>query len=105
MTKRDTKRSGPLVLPNIQFGGFGLDGHPNLQIEMLIHVSCQMIERIEAILGINTMATSRNASAPPPGREHGPLDLRCAPRPAACISSRRGKQRRGEPPAGPFCDS
>ncbi|KAK2030516.1 hypothetical protein LX32DRAFT_651487 [Colletotrichum zoysiae] len=80
-TKADTKRpGGPLVLPNIQFGGFGLDGHPNLQIEMLIHVSCQMMERIEAILGIDAMAAGGgDAPAPPPGREHGPLDLRCAP--------------------------
>lgn len=70
-TDNNTKRSGPpLVLPNIQFGGFGLDNHPNLQIEMLMHVSCQMMHKIEAILGIDTLAAGISSSS---------SDLRCAP--------------------------
>nr|XP_036576980.1 C6 finger domain-containing protein [Colletotrichum truncatum]KAF6783834.1 C6 finger domain-containing protein [Colletotrichum truncatum] len=71
----------PTVLPNIQFGGFGLDGHPNLQIEMLIHVSSQMLQKIENIMGFDT-ATAQNHPPPPPPspcREHGLLDLGCAP--------------------------
>ncbi|KAH8199742.1 hypothetical protein TruAng_006087 [Truncatella angustata] len=44
----------PLVLPDLQFGGFGLDRHPDLQIEILIHVSCQMLQKIDATLGISS---------------------------------------------------
>ncbi|TDZ24971.1 Cytochalasin cluster regulator ccsR [Colletotrichum orbiculare MAFF 240422] len=50
--KKKTRVSGPSILPDINIGGFGLDCHPHLQIEMLIHVSCQMLQRIEGVLGV-----------------------------------------------------
>ncbi|KAM0334355.1 hypothetical protein ACHAQA_001381 [Verticillium albo-atrum] len=61
----DEKRAGPLVLPNIHIGGFSLDGHPPLQIEMLIHVSCQMLQKIEALLGIDSAAEDATAMSHP----------------------------------------
>ncbi|GKT83700.1 C6 finger domain-containing protein [Colletotrichum tofieldiae] len=50
---RHGKEMGPAILPDINMGGFGLNYHPHLQIEMLIHVSCQMLQRIESVLGID----------------------------------------------------
>ncbi|GJC80290.1 cytochalasin cluster regulator ccsR [Colletotrichum liriopes] len=59
--KRHGKEMGPAILPDINMGGFGLKCHPHLQIEMLIHVSCQMLQRIESVLGIDP--TSRESCA------------------------------------------
>ncbi|KAK1997790.1 hypothetical protein LX36DRAFT_657215 [Colletotrichum falcatum] len=42
-----------VVLLNLNISGFNLSWHPHLQIEMLVHISCQMMQRIEPILGID----------------------------------------------------
>lgn len=42
----------PSVLPGLRLGGFDLDSYKDLQIEVLIHISATMLERIELALGI-----------------------------------------------------
>ncbi|OBR13038.1 C6 finger domain-containing protein [Colletotrichum higginsianum IMI 349063] len=83
MLKGDKKNAGPLVLPDIRLGGFHLDGHPHLQIEMLIHLSCQILHRIETTLGIDSTGSGNQAPAQPTmpsaHRESGLLDPRCTP--------------------------
>ncbi|KID72762.1 hypothetical protein MBR_08164, partial [Metarhizium brunneum ARSEF 3297] len=69
----DPKRMEPFVLPNIRIGGFSLDGHPNLQVEMLIHVSCQVLQRIKSILGIHQTQDCT------PCHKHGAFHMKCAP--------------------------
>ncbi|KAF7169925.1 hypothetical protein CNMCM5623_002476 [Aspergillus felis] len=59
----------PSVLPGLQFGGFDLDEHRGLQIEMLIQLSSRMLDRIEQKLGIaeicysDALDNDRNASS------------------------------------------
>lgn len=48
-------KSMPSILPGIYVGGFDLDGHKDLQIEILIQISLRMLERIEQTLGINVI--------------------------------------------------
>lgn len=40
------------ILPGLQLGGFQLESHRNLQIRILMQVSIQMLDRIEAALGL-----------------------------------------------------
>ncbi|KAI1463638.1 uncharacterized protein F4812DRAFT_463466 [Daldinia caldariorum] len=46
-------QSLPNVLPGLHVGGFSLDDHQSLQMEMLIHLSTQMLERIEEAFRMN----------------------------------------------------
>ncbi|KAI1800662.1 hypothetical protein F4811DRAFT_564573 [Daldinia bambusicola] len=46
-------QSLPNVLPGLHVGGFSLDDQQYLQMEMLIHLSTQMLERIEETLRMN----------------------------------------------------
>lgn len=71
------KGMGPVILPDINIGGFGLNCHPHLQIEMLIHVSCQMLQRIEAVLGIDP--ASRESCTLAEAQQNGVLNLTSAP--------------------------
>lgn len=43
----------PASLPGLQLGGFDLDSHKDMQMEILIHISSKMLERIETTLGID----------------------------------------------------
>ena len=45
-----------LILPGLRFGGFDLDNHSGLQVEMLVRLSSAMLERIEEALGIDFMS-------------------------------------------------
>ncbi|KAF9886975.1 hypothetical protein FE257_010716 [Aspergillus nanangensis] len=42
----------PPVLPGLHLGGFGLDDHRDLQIEMLMHIITMMLDRMEHKLGL-----------------------------------------------------
>ncbi|KAL3302140.1 C6 finger domain-containing protein [Colletotrichum asianum] len=70
------KGMGPVILPDINIGGFGLNCHPHLQIEMLIHVSCQMLQRIEAVLGIDPASRESPLAD---AQQNGVLNLTSAP--------------------------
>ncbi|KAI1505454.1 hypothetical protein F5X99DRAFT_368043 [Biscogniauxia marginata] len=48
------------VLPGVQFGGFNLDHHQDLQIEILLQLCSKMLERIEETLGINVITKPRD---------------------------------------------
>lgn len=75
-----TPRSIPAIIPGLHIGGFDLDKHRDLQMEVLIQLSWRMLERIEKILGINVISQQpqddQNSSTPPRGR--GILDTATA---------------------------
>ncbi|TDZ60806.1 Cytochalasin cluster regulator ccsR [Colletotrichum trifolii] len=57
----------PTLLPDLRIGGFHLDGHPHLQIEMLIYLSCRILRQMETVLGIDARpAAAAAAEADPP---------------------------------------
>ncbi|KAI0109873.1 hypothetical protein F4814DRAFT_424784 [Daldinia grandis] len=53
-------QSLPKVLPGLHVGGFSLDDQQYLQVEMLIHLSTQMLERIEEALRTNVTSQVRD---------------------------------------------
>ncbi|KAK2770249.1 hypothetical protein CKAH01_14827 [Colletotrichum kahawae] len=73
----------PSLLPNVRIGGFQLDGHPHLQIEMLIYISCRILNQMESVLGIDTRPAEKNiadpATVPLSCRDKAFLDPRCTP--------------------------
>lgn len=54
----------PAIVPGLHIGGFSLDDHKDLQIDILIQVSSRMLERIEETLGVCVMSSqeTRNNS-------------------------------------------
>ncbi|KAI0817247.1 hypothetical protein GGR55DRAFT_673085 [Xylaria sp. FL0064] len=61
----------PPVLPGLHIGGFYLNKHQDLQMDILISLSYKMLERIEEALGINVVSEPRNPTsnyAPPQKR-------------------------------------
>ncbi|EAW09115.1 Zn(II)2Cys6 domain-containing transcription factor fsqA [Aspergillus clavatus NRRL 1] len=56
-----TSPSMPPVLPGLQIGGFSLDQHCDLQIEILIQLSARMLDRIEGKLGVTD---TKDSNAP-----------------------------------------
>ncbi|TLD11616.1 hypothetical protein PspLS_11565 [Pyricularia sp. CBS 133598] len=75
------KKTETPILPDVNPGGVDLNCHPHLQIEMLIHVSCQMLQRIEAALGIDP-TTSREGGGTTlqnPTTHDGVLNVSAAP--------------------------
>ncbi|KAI6354486.1 hypothetical protein MCOR25_008575 [Pyricularia grisea] len=77
------KKPDLVIFPDIKIGGIDLDCHPHVQIEMLIHVSCQMLQRIEAALGIDP-TTSRDGTTtlqnlPAGAGRDGMLNVTAAP--------------------------
>ena len=60
----------PRILPGLLVGGFCLDDQQSLQIEILIHLSTQMLERIEEALSMNmTAQTELSRDHSPNGRD------------------------------------
>ena len=60
----------PRILPGLLLGGFCLDDQQSLQIEILIHLSTQMLERIEEALSMNMAAqTELSRDHSPNGRD------------------------------------
>ena len=45
--ERFSKRDIPPLLPGLHIGGFHLNNHKDLQIDILIHLSCSMLERVK----------------------------------------------------------
>ncbi|KAK1850649.1 hypothetical protein CCHR01_06721 [Colletotrichum chrysophilum] len=73
----------PSLLPNVRIGGFQLDGHPHLQIEMLIYISCRILNQMESVLGIDPKPADIDTAEPLPisivDRAKSFLDPRCTP--------------------------
>ncbi|WQF80907.1 Putative zn(2)Cys(6) fungal-type DNA-binding domain-containing protein [Colletotrichum destructivum] len=71
------------LLPNVRIGGFQLDGHPHLQIEMLIYISCRILNQMESVLGIKPKPadsdTTESGTISIADREKSFLDPRCTP--------------------------
>jgi hypothetical protein len=40
------------LFPELQLGGFSLDGRPNLQVQVLVHISENLVGRIDSALGL-----------------------------------------------------
>ncbi|RYC64635.1 hypothetical protein CHU98_g1569, partial [Xylaria longipes] len=53
----------PPVLPGLQIGGFYLNKHSDLQMDILISLSCRMLERIEEALGINVISEPQDPTS------------------------------------------
>ncbi|TDZ28123.1 Cytochalasin cluster regulator ccsR [Colletotrichum spinosum] len=53
----------PTLLPDLRIGGFHLDGHHHLQIEMLIYLSCRILRQMETALGIDARPAAAAAAA------------------------------------------
>ena len=53
---KNSPPSAPAILPGLYIGGFNLDNHNDLQMEVLIQLSWRMLERIEKILGISVIS-------------------------------------------------
>ncbi|KAK1948807.1 hypothetical protein LY78DRAFT_709342 [Colletotrichum sublineola] len=69
-----------VILPNVKIGGFDLSYYPHLQIEMLVHVSCQMMQRIEAVLVIDPASCkSRDLQSPLMETQNRVFDMLGAP--------------------------
>lgn len=54
----------PSILPDLHVGGFTLDNHRDLQVEILLNLSMEMLQRIEGVLGI-CVISQRNTSSQP----------------------------------------
>lgn len=71
----------PSILPGLHIGGFSLDHHKELQLEVLLQISTVMLSRIEDVLGMNdaTHGILSRASASTPlidiwfGSKDGPM--------------------------------
>ena len=68
-----SSRSIPAMLPGLQIGGFDLDNHRDLQMEVLIQLSSKMLERIEETLGIGAISQPQDDRNDTP-RGRGILD-------------------------------
>ncbi|KAE8373293.1 hypothetical protein BDV26DRAFT_297072 [Aspergillus bertholletiae] len=53
----------PAILPGLHIGGFPLDDHRDLQMEVLLKLSMEMLERIEEVLGIGVISQRTNLSS------------------------------------------
>jgi len=49
-------QSLPAIVPGARIGGFGLEDHPDMQIEMVIHIGRQLLQRIEEALGVQVVS-------------------------------------------------
>nr|QFX78100.1 HffR [Hypoxylon fragiforme] len=45
----------PPILHGTRVGDFGLEDHPDMQIEIVIHVGSQFLQRIEGVLGVHVI--------------------------------------------------
>ncbi|KAI1170861.1 hypothetical protein F4777DRAFT_583474 [Nemania sp. FL0916] len=68
----------PPILPRLHIGGFYLHKHGDLQMEILITISCKMLERIEEVLGINVISEPQDPALSPISQRRGLLDSSCA---------------------------
>ncbi|KAI9768107.1 MAG: hypothetical protein M1840_005141 [Geoglossum simile] len=80
---RSSQHSGiPNTLPGLQLGGFHLDGHHDLQIEVLILVSFRTLDTIHQTLGLPAIGSGQNYNNGGGGRTGGLLG---SPLPAALL--------------------
>ncbi|TLS27820.1 hypothetical protein PpBr36_02046 [Pyricularia pennisetigena] len=49
-------QSLPAIVHGVRIGGFGMDDHPDMQIEVVIHVGWQLMQRIEGVLGVQVVS-------------------------------------------------
>lgn len=49
-------QSLPAIVHGASIGGFGLEDHPDMQIEMVIHIGWQLLQRIEGALGVQVVS-------------------------------------------------
>lgn len=49
-------QSLPAIAHGARIGGFGLEDHPDMQIEIVIHVGWQFLQRIEGALGVQVVS-------------------------------------------------
>ncbi|KAI0096612.1 hypothetical protein GGR51DRAFT_567111 [Nemania sp. FL0031] len=68
----------PPVLPGLHIGGFYLNKHRDLQMEILMSISCKMLERIEEVLGISVISEPQDPALNPISQRRGLLDSSCA---------------------------
>ena len=66
------------ILPGLYIGGFNLDSHTDLQVEVLIQISWRMLERIEKILGISVISQPLDLPKNSTTRGRGILDMASA---------------------------
>lgn len=66
------------ILPGLYIGGFNLDSHTDLQVEVLIQISWRMLERIEKILGISVISQPLDLPKHSTTRGRGILDMASA---------------------------
>ncbi|KAF7125777.1 hypothetical protein CNMCM5793_002070 [Aspergillus hiratsukae] len=55
----------PSILPDLHVGGFTLDNHRDLQVEVLLNLSMEMLQRIEGVLGICVISQRTNIASQP----------------------------------------
>jgi Fungal Zn(2)-Cys(6) binuclear cluster domain len=70
------------TLPGLQLGGFHLDGHYDLQIEVLIHISFRILDTIHQTLGLRAVSAVQKHNGGSDGRASGILG---GPLPAALL--------------------
>ncbi|TLD07675.1 hypothetical protein PgNI_10625 [Pyricularia grisea] len=46
----------PTIVQGVGIGGFKLEDHPDMQIEIVIHVGWQLLQRIEGLLGVRVVS-------------------------------------------------
>lgn len=49
-------QSLPAIVHGARIGSFGLEDHPDMQIEMVIHIGWQLLQRIEGALGVQVVS-------------------------------------------------
>ncbi|CAG8960284.1 hypothetical protein HYFRA_00012804 [Hymenoscyphus fraxineus] len=70
--------SMPCILPGLHIGGFNLDNHMDLQMEILIQVTSKRLEQIEETLGIDVISQSHEMNDIKTPMEPGILDTTAA---------------------------
>ncbi|GAP90887.2 putative C6 finger domain-containing protein [Rosellinia necatrix] len=72
--ERLSRQLVPPVLPGLHIGGFYLNKHQDLQMDILISLSCRMLERIEEELGINVISESQDHTSDYMSKKRGLLE-------------------------------
>lgn len=69
-----SRRFIPPILPGLHIGGFYLNKHQDLQMDILISLSYKMLERIEEALGINVISEPQNPTSNYMSQKRGLLE-------------------------------
>lgn len=107
-------RSLPSILHGPGLGSFSLQDHPDMQIEIVIHIGSQLLHRIEGILGIHVISDPRNSSdhqagssraglQPDQEQEAGGLEILDTHSAAALLDVWFGKSGNGQNPSEDAC--